>query len=201
MAASVRSRLRRVNVLQVVFLVLVLHGAGIDPAFAQNLSSGSIDGVVTDDSGGALPGVAVTASSPALQIKQVSTVTDSEGRYRLLDLPRGTYQISFDLAGFQAFRREGLDLAVGFAARVNAQMKIGSLAEVITVSGASPVVDLTTTRGGTTISSDLLITELPGSKTLADVISLSAGLQSTAGEVAGSLGLTGRPRFSAYGLQ
>ena len=201
MAASVRSRFRRVNVLQAVFLVVVLHGVWIAPAAAQNLSSGSIDGVVTDDSGGALPGVAVTASSPALQVKQVSTVTDSEGRYRLLDLPRGTYQISFDLSGFQAFRREGLELAVGFAARVNAQLKIGSLAEVITVSGASPVVDLTTTRGGTTISSDLLITELPGSKTLADVISLSAGLQSTAGEVAGSLGLTGRPRFTAYGLQ
>src|SRR5438094_800281 len=49
--------------------------------------------------------------------------------------------------------------------------------------------------------STLLVTELPGSKTLADVISLSAGLQSTAGEVAGSLGLTGRPRFTAYGLQ
>lgn len=171
------------------------------PTSAQNLSSGSIDGIVTDESGAALPGVNVTASSPVLQIKQVTTTTDAEGRYRFLDLPRGAYQVDFELEGFQSYRRAELELAVGFAARVNAQLKIGSLAETVTVSGVSPVVDLTTTRGGTTISSDLLITELPGSKTLADVISLSAGLQNTAGEVAGSLGLTGRPRFSAYGLQ
>jgi hypothetical protein len=201
MALSDRSRFSCIRPVRAMFLVLILCSAGIDPAGAQNLSSGSVDGVVTDESGAALPGVAVTASSPALQVKQVATVTDSEGRYRFLDLPRGTYQIDFDLGGFQSYRRAGLEVAVGFAARVNAQLKIGSLAETITVSGASPVVDLTTTRGGTTISSDLLITELPGSKTLADVISLSAGLQSTAGEVAGSLGLTGRPRFTAYGLQ
>jgi hypothetical protein len=165
------------------------------------LSSGSINGTVTDESGGALPGVTVTATSPALQVKQVSVTTDAEGRYVLLDLPRGTYQLDFDLAGFQSYRRTGLELSAGFAARVNATLSIGSLAETITVSGVTPVVDPTTTRGGQTIGSNLLITELPGSKTLADVVSISAGLQNTAGEVAGSLGLTGRPRFSAYGLQ
>src|SRR5258705_9505758 len=101
MAASARHGCSGAKILPAAFLALLLSGARIQPASAQNLSSGSIDGVVTDDSGGALPGVAVTASSPALQVKQVSTVTDIEGRYRLLDLPRGIYQIDFDLAGFQ----------------------------------------------------------------------------------------------------
>ena len=176
--------------------------ASIYPVSAQNLSTASIDGLVTDQSGGALPGVTVTASSPALQVGQVSTVTDGEGCYRFVALPRGTLPAGFRAcAVFKAFRREGLELTAGFAARVNATLQIGAVAETITVSGGSPIVDLTTTRGGQTINSTLLTTELPGSKTLADVISLSPGLLNTAGEVAGSLGLTGRPRFSAYGLQ
>ncbi len=69
-------------------------------AAAQNLSSSSIDGIVTDQSGGALPGVTVTATSPALQVQQLTTVTDGQGFYRFPDLPRGTYQLRFELAGF-----------------------------------------------------------------------------------------------------
>src|ERR1051325_9629960 len=186
MAVTTRPDLNGVKFLKAAFIAFTLMISLVRPASAQNLSSGSIDGTVSDSSGGALPGVTVTASSPALQVKQVTTVTDAEGRYRLIDLPRGTYQVDFELGGFQPFRRAGLELAVGFAARVNATMQIGSVSETITVSGASPVVDLTSTRGGTTIGSNLLVTELPGSKTLADVISLSAGLQSTAGGGAGA---------------
>ena len=201
MAVSTRRGLNGLRILQAAFMALTLLITLTTAASAQNLSSGSIDGIVSDNSGAALPGVTVTATGSALQVRQVSAVTDAEGRYRLIDLPRGTYQIDFEIAGFQPFRRADLILTAGFAARVNATLQIGSLSETITVSGASPVVDLTTTRGGQTIASDLLVKELPGSKTLADVISVSAGLLNTAGEVAGSLGLTGRPRFSAYGLQ
>jgi hypothetical protein len=201
MAVNTQRGLVGKRILRAVFMALILVVAVVAPTSAQNLSSGSIDGTVSDDSGGTLPGVTVTATSPALQVRQVSVVTDAEGRYRLIDLPRGTYQIDFELGGFQPFRRSDLILPAGFAARVNATLQIGSLSETITVSGGSPIVDLTTTRGGQTISSNLLVRELPGSKTLADVVSVSPGLLNTAGEVAGSLGLTGRPRFSAYGLQ
>ena len=201
MAVNIRRGLNGTRIVQTALMALTFWAAVVASAGAQNLSSGSIDGIVSDDSGGTLPGVTVTAASPALQVKQVSAVTDAEGRYRLIDLPRGTYQLDFELGGFQPFRRSDLILSAGFAARVNATLQVGSLSETITVSGASPVVDLTTTRGGQTISSTLLVRELPGSKTLADVVSVSAGLLNTAGEVAGSLGLTGRPRFSAYGLQ
>ncbi len=148
------------RIFQVAIMALALSVALAASAGAQNLSSGSIDGIVSDNSGAALPGVTVTASSPALQVKQVSGVTDAEGRYRLIDLPRGTYQIDFEIAGFQPLRRADLILTAGFAARVNATLQIGSLSETITVSGASPVVDLTTTRGGSTIASDVLVKEL-----------------------------------------
>ncbi len=180
----------------VAFAVLLLPGA----LFSQNLSSGSISGTVTDTSGAALPGVTVVAMSPALQVGQVDTVTDAEGLYRLPELPRGIYQVRFELSGFQPVVREGLQLNAGFAARVDVSLSIGTLQETITVTGASPVVDATTTRGGQTVDTQLLTVELPGNKTVGDLVQMTPGLTNTAGENPGSLGLRGRPRFNSYGI-
>jgi hypothetical protein len=74
------------------------------------------------------------------------------------------------------------------------------LQESVTVSGASPVVDVTTTRGGQTVSTVLLAVELPGNKTIGDLVQMTAGLTNTAGENPGTLGLRGRPRFNSYGI-
>src|SRR6266511_1479265 len=124
-------------------------------AAAQNITSSSIDGAVIDESNAALPGVTVTISSPALQVPSMTMVTDGQGRYRFIDLPRGTYRLRRELPGFEPFVREGLEVNAGFAARVNATLKVGSLQETVTVSGAGPVIDLTTTRGGQNVSTDL----------------------------------------------
>jgi hypothetical protein len=66
-----------------------------------------ITGVVTDSSGAVLPGVTITATSPALQVPSVTDVTNERGEYRLSPLPIGVYTILFELAGFQNVRREG----------------------------------------------------------------------------------------------
>lgn len=71
-----------------------------------------IVGQVTDGTGAVLPGVTVTATSPALQVPQSTTITDAQGDYRLTPLPIGTYTITYELAGFQGFRREGVRLTV-----------------------------------------------------------------------------------------
>ncbi len=170
------------------------------PSAAQNLSSSSIDGTVTDQTGGALPGVTVTIASPALQVAQLATVTDAEGRYRVIDLPRGTYQVRFELQGFKSLIRDGLVLSAGFAMRVDAPLAVGGVEENVTVSAAAPIVDVTTTRGGQTISTDLLTTALPGNKTVADLVSMTAGLTNTAGQDPGTLGQNARPRFNMYGI-
>jgi hypothetical protein len=169
-------------------------------ATAQNISSSSIDGIVSDESGGALPGVTVTITSPALQVPQITIVTDDQGHYRFIDLPRGTYQLRFELQGFDPLVRRGLEVNAGFAARVNIVMKVGSLTETVTVSGASPVVDLTTTRGGQNVSTDLISLALPGLKQMADVIQMSPGLHATDGYKPGAIGLNARARFNTYGL-
>jgi hypothetical protein len=169
-------------------------------AAAQNITSSSIDGVVTDQSGATLPGVTVTITSPALQVGQLTAVTDTQGFYRFIDLPRGTYQLRFELQGFDPFIRQGLELNAGFAARINASLNVGALQETVTVSGASPVVDLTTTRGGQNVSTDLITLALPGLKQMADVINVTPGLHSTDGYKPGAIGLNGRSRFNTYGI-
>ena len=169
-------------------------------AHAQNLTSAGIDGVVSDESGAALPGVTVTASSPALQLQQVSTITDGQGRYRFIDLPRGSYALRFEIAGFEPLVRQGLELTAGFSARINATLKVGTLNETVTVSGASPTVDLTSTGGGQNINTDLISFALPGLKQMADVIQMSPGLTATDGFKPGAIGLNARIRFNTYGL-
>ena len=87
--------------------------------------SASITGVVRDTTGAVLPGVTVEASSPALIEKVRTTVTDSQGRFNLVDLRSGTYAVSFTLPGFSSFRREGIELSAGFTATANAEMNAG----------------------------------------------------------------------------
>jgi hypothetical protein len=179
-------------------LALVLALAA--PAAAQNISSASIDGIVSDTTGAALPGVTVTITSPALQVPQMVQVTDGQGHYRFIDLPRGTYEMRFEMQGFDPLVRRNLEVNAGFAARVNVSMTIGSIQETVTVSGASPVVDLTTTRGGQNVSTDLISIALPGLKQMADVIAMTPGLHSTDGYKPGAIGLNGRSRFNTYGI-
>ena len=106
-------------------------------AMAPGASAQSaITGIVSDTSGAVLPGVSVEVASPALIEQTRTAVTDASGAYRVTDLRPGTYKVSFTLAGFNTFIRDGLVLESEFTATVNAQMKVGGLEETITVSGA-----------------------------------------------------------------
>lgn len=109
-------------------------------AYAQS----AITGVVKDTTGAAMPGVTVEASSDVLIEKVKSDVSDGNGNYRIADLRPGTYSVTFTLPGFKTYRRDGLLLPSEFTATVNGELAIGQLEETITVTGASPVVDVTT---------------------------------------------------------
>jgi hypothetical protein len=110
-------------------------------AYAQS----AIVGVVKDSSGAAMPGVTVEAASDVLIEKVKSTISDSDGAYRIADLRPGSYAVTFTLPGFKTFRRDGLILPAEFTATLNAELGVGALEETITVTGASPVVDVTST--------------------------------------------------------
>jgi hypothetical protein len=122
-------------------------------AFAQ----ASITGVVKDTSGAVMPGVTVEASSPVLIERIRSAVTDGTGQFRIVDLRPGIYTVTFTLPGFSVVRRQDIELTGSFTATVNAEMKVGALAETVTVAGESPVVDTQSVRRQTTIGSEMLI--------------------------------------------
>jgi hypothetical protein len=121
-------------------------------AFAQAV----IAGTVKDPSGGVLPGVVVEATSPALIEKVRAAVTDGTGQYRIEDLRPGAYIVTFTLQGFSTFRREGVELSGSFTATINADLKVGALAETITVTGETPVVDVQSARREVTLNSDVI---------------------------------------------
>jgi hypothetical protein len=128
-------------------------------AYAQ----ASIAGVVKDASGAVLPGVTVEAASPVLIEKARTAVTDETGSYRIVDLRAGVYTVSFTLSGFSTIRREGIELEGAFTAVINADLKVGTIAETITVTGETPIIDTQSVRRQTVISNDL-ITAIPSGR-------------------------------------
>jgi hypothetical protein len=163
--------------LSIVMSVLLLPGA----AAAQQASASGIAGVVKDTSGAVLPGVTVEAASPALIEKVRTAVSDSEGRYNIVDLRPGSYVVTFTLAGFNVLKRDGIELTSGFTATVNADLQVGALTETITVTGESPLVDTRNARKQTVVSSDLL-NVLPSSvKNLNNLVALTPGFRGNEG--------------------
>lgn len=108
---------------------------------AAQTGAGSLRGYIHDAQAAALPGVTVTATSDAA-IGPTTAVTDETGYYRLLNLPPGTYTIVAELAGFATFRREGILLRSGATFAMDITMRVGALKETITVSGDSPMLEV-----------------------------------------------------------
>jgi hypothetical protein len=167
-------------------------------ASAQQGTASGIAGVVKDASGAVLPGVTVEAASPALIEKVRSVVTDTEGRYNIVDLRPGTYAVTFTLVGFSTLRREGIEIIGGFTATVNVDLKVGGLEETITVTGGAPLVDTQNARKQTVISTDLL-NALPTSvRSVQQLVSLTPGFKGFEGfEITG--GYTGNVGTGYHG--
>jgi hypothetical protein len=124
--------------------MLFLGVAALLAVPATAVAQSAMTGIVKDTSGAVLPGVTVEAASDALIEKSKSAVTDGEGRYLITDLRPGTYVVTFTLTGFSTIRREAITLPSEFTMTLNADLRVGSLEESITVTGDAPVVDVTT---------------------------------------------------------
>jgi hypothetical protein len=136
------------------FLISILLLAVL-PAPASAQQTGTIAGTVRDAQGGLLPGVSVTATSDALIGGSQTVTTGDAGAYQFPTLPPGTYVISYEIAGFSPLRREGIVVQVARTTRLDVELSVGTLAETVTVSGESPVVDVAGTVTQTNISKDL----------------------------------------------
>jgi Carboxypeptidase regulatory-like domain len=176
-------------------MLAALLAAGA-PAFAQDFR-GRINGTVSDNSGAVLPGVTVTVTSPALIQPQVQ-VTSTDGGYRFLALPPGVYEVAFDLTGFQGVKREGIRVVIGQTLTVDQQLQVATLQETVTVTGASPVVDTSTTTMGTNFTKELL-TEIPNARDIWAAMSQAPGIQVQGFDVGGSHAGTSTG-YVTYGL-
>ena len=153
--------------------------------FSTAAAAQTITGTVRDVSGAAMPGVTVEVASPVLIEKVKSDVTDGNGTYRITDLRPGVYTVSFTLTGFSTYRREGLELPADFTATVNAELKVGALEETITVTGESPIVDVSSAQRTQVLSRDVL-DAVPTGRTIYGMSQLVTGVALNVPDVGGS---------------
>ncbi len=179
-------------------VALTIMTAAVLAVPERAIAQSSITGVVKDTLGAVLPGVNVEASSAALIEKSRSVQTDNQGAYRIVDLRPGTYVLTFTLSGFQMLRREGVELPSDFTATINADLRVGSLEESITVTGAAPVVDVTTAVHAQVISRDIL-DAVPTGGTIQGVGQLVVGVNLSLPDVGGARGMQ-QTYMSTHGM-
>ena len=162
-----------------ILVVFVLLLATAPAARAQTIA-----GTVKDATGAVMPGVTVEAASPALIEKVRAVVSDGSGQYKIVDLRTGTYTVTFTLPGFATIVRQGIELTTDFTANVNAELKVGAVEETITVSGASPLVDVQSVSTQRVLTRDV-IDALPTGHNIQAAAVLIPGVTSSGGATSG----------------
>jgi len=186
--------MRRLRILSGVLCLVVLASG---PAFAQAVgaTTGAINGKVSDATGGVMPGVTVTISSPSMQGTR-NAVTDADGTYRFPAIPPGEYKITYELEGFSTVVREGIRVGLGFTATVNTELKVASLTESVTVTGQSPVVDITSTKTATNFDAKELAS-IPSARDFWAILAAAPAVQMQRIDVGGSAAGT-QTGYSTY---
>ncbi|HET7697559.1 MAG TPA: carboxypeptidase regulatory-like domain-containing protein [Vicinamibacterales bacterium] len=122
-------------------LCLVVFGAA--PALAQ--TSATLTGTITDTSGGALPGVALTLRNTGTGLTRAATSTP-EGRFVFAGIPAGAYDLRAELSGFRPVVRQGLTVTVAQSLTVPLVMEVGGVEQAVTVSGGASAVNTATSE-------------------------------------------------------
>jgi Carboxypeptidase regulatory-like domain len=150
-------------------------------AFAQ----ASMSGTVKDASGGVLPGVTIEAASDVLIEKVRTATTDGNGRFQLVDLRPGKYKVTFQLTGFGTVKRDGVELSGTGNTVVDVDLRVGAVAETITVTAESPLVDVSSTRKESVLDHDI-VQSLPSSRQYYTLARMVPGTTGGGTDVGGS---------------
>jgi hypothetical protein len=160
----------------VLFTCILASLILVSPAFPQTqITSGVIQGLVTDSTGATVPGVTVEARNVGTNLSR-SVVTESDGRFVFLQLPSGTYTLTYTLAGFATILQENIGLTVGQAVSLTATMRVSNLSETVRVTGAAPVVETTRSAVAQTLNQTTVeSTPILGRK-FEDLLTLTPGV-------------------------
>ena len=134
---ALRRRLLRSSVAIVAFAAFACHAATV----GAQLVGANLGGVITDQSGGALPGVTVTVTNRGTGFEHV-LVTEADGKFRVVAMQPGAYDVIADLTGFTPQRRQ-ITLTVGADATLNLVLDVGALSETVMVSASAALVEVT----------------------------------------------------------
>src|SRR6185369_11607426 len=142
--------------------------------------------------------VTVEAASPVLIEKVRSATTDTNGAYKIENLRPGTYSLTFNLPGFSSIKKDAIELPSNFTSTINADLRVGSLEETVTVSGESPVVDVQSNSKAQVLPREVL-DAVPTAHTIQGVGQLVVGVTLTAPDVGGSQAMQ-QTYFTVHGL-
>jgi hypothetical protein len=160
---------------KMLILVLVACMATVGLAFGQLTPEGRIIGKVVDPQGAPLPGVNIEATSAKL-VGKATAVTDTNGVYRLMALPSGVYEITFQLQGFKTLIRKGIILELSQTLALNVTLEQASIEEQVTVVGQSPLIDVKSTVKGQTMTKETYMA-LPRGRAFDSLVSTIPGVQ------------------------
>src|SRR6266550_2442831 len=187
--------MRRILIAAWLSLFLALLHAS--PALAQ---TGQINGVITDNTGGVVPGATVKAVEVATGLSR-ETVSGADGRYNFTSLRPTTYDITVELTGFRGAQRKGEVLQANQNLTANFAIELGNLSETVTVSGQSPTVDVTSATLSEVVDAKRIV-ELPlNGRDAAKLSTLVAGMVLTAVDQESGKTIPGALRLSTNGTE
>src|SRR5437667_11233281 len=147
--------------LRTVYFVSLLAAVWISGSLAlsQELTTGSIVGVVRDETGAVIPGASVSITNKATGAKRTG-ISSETGDFSIPGLLPALYDVRVEMSGFRGYTVQGLELKVNQVARLDVRLGVGQLAESVTVSGGAVLLETETSAVGQVIDQER-VRELP----------------------------------------
>lgn len=159
-----------------LFVFLLSFSIGV---FPQDITSGTIQGTVSDEQGAVVPGATVEARNVDTNFSRTFT-TDSDGRFTFLSMPSGRYVVSVTKTGFGKLNQENVDVTVGRSVSLDITLKVSGVAGEVTIT-STPTIDTAKTESSTTINEAAISnTPILGRK-FEDLLTLTPGVSITQG--------------------
>ena len=140
-----------------VALGLIIAVGLLPGSLAAQAVTGTILGTVTDSTGALIPGATITLTHAGTGLTR-TVVSDAAGEYTAPSLPTGKYTVTAELSGFKTVAQPDVDLGVDQRVRINVRLEIGTVSETITITGQSPLVQISSSELGTTVSEEQIKT-------------------------------------------